>query len=63
MLEKATNKPDTYPPDLEGGMLRSTTQEQRIQQKRKKEKKENKWRRKGIIELGNTRRRAERDKK
>ena len=39
MLEKATNKPDTYRPDLEGGgMLRSTTQEQRIQQKRKKEK-------------------------
>jgi len=38
MFEKATNKPDTYRPDLEGGMLRSTTQEQRIQQKRKKEK-------------------------
>ena len=41
MLEKATNKPDTYRPDLEGGMIPSTVQEQRIQQRRK-EKIENK---------------------
>jgi len=39
MFEKATNKPDIYRPDLEGGMLRSTTQEQRIQQKRKRKRK------------------------
>ena len=40
MLEKATNKPDTYRPDLEGGMLRSTTQEQRIQQRREVKERE-----------------------
>jgi len=40
MFEKATNKPDTYRPDLEGGMLRSTTQEQRIQQRREVKERE-----------------------
>jgi len=33
-VRESNQQPDTYRPDLEGGILRSTTQEQRIQQRR-----------------------------